>query len=69
MGRERWCPSSSSDIVDVLVCVQTFAAMVGVLSTKYPSEFMAYQSLIVKCSRDYDCGRQVAVTKYVRHMT
>ena len=56
--------------------VQYFSAMVGVLSTVYPDkvpEFMAYQALIVKCSRDYDwldwvlydrafC-RQVAVTK------
>ena len=50
--------------------------MVGVLSTRYPTEipeFMAYQALIVKCSRDYEgigwvlydraFRRQVAVTK------
>ena len=50
--------------------------MVGALSTRYPDnvpEFMAYQALIVKCSRDCDgwgwvmydraFRRQVAVTK------
>ena len=53
-----------------------FLAMVGALSTRYPDnvpEFMAYQALIVKCSRDRDgwgwvmydraFRRQVAVTK------
>jgi len=63
-------------VTDVLVWVQCFSAMVGVLSTKYPDkvpEFMAYQALIVKCSRDYEgfvwvlydraFRRQVAVTR------
>ena len=63
-------------VMDALVWVQCFAAMAGVLSTKYPTkvpEFMAYQALIVKCSRDYEgigwvlydraFHRQVAVTK------
>ena len=63
-------------VTDVLVWVQCFSAMVGALSTTYPDkvpEFMAYQALIVKCSRDYEglgwvmydraFRRQVAVTK------
>ena len=63
-------------VTDIMVWVQCFAAMVGVLSTKHPDkvpEFMAYLSLIVKCSRDYEgygwvlydraFRRQVAVTK------
>ena len=63
-------------VTDVLVWVQCFSAMVGALSTTYPDkvpEFMAYQALIVKCSRDYEglgwvmydraFHRQVAVTK------
>ena len=44
-------------VTDALVWEQCFAAMAGVLSTKYPTkvpEFMAYQALIVKCSRDYE---------------
>ena len=44
-------------VTDVLTWVQCFSALVGALSTKFADkvpEFMAYQALIVKCSRDYD---------------
>ena len=63
-------------VTDVLTWVQCFSALVGALSTKFADkvlEFMAYQALIVKCSRDYNgfgwvlydraFRRQVAVTK------
>ena len=63
-------------ITDVLMWVQCFSALVGALSTKFPGkvpEFMAYQAVIVKCSRDYEgiswvlydraFRQQVAVTK------
>ena len=47
----------SPPITDVLHWLQCFAAMVGVLSRKYPRmipELMGYQSLIIKCSRDFE---------------
>ena len=56
--------------------LQGFASLVNALSTRYPAyvpEFLAYQSTIIKCYRDYDgmgwaqyyraFRRQVAVTK------
>ena len=59
-----------------LKSIPTHSALVGALSTKFADkvpEFMAYQALIVKCSRDYDgfgwvlydraFRRQVVVTK------
>ena len=69
----------SPPVTDILQWCQCFAALVGVLSQAYPQmvpEFMAYQTTIIKCARDfqgpawaqYDRAyrRQVAQTKDLR---
>jgi hypothetical protein len=66
-------------VTDILLWLQCYAALVGVLSRGYPTmvpEFMSYQAMIIKCSRDfqgpawvqYDRAyrRQVAQTKDLR---
>ena len=63
-------------VTNIFTWLQGFASMVSALSTRYPAyvpEFLAYQSTIIKCYRDYDglgwaqydraFRRQVAVTK------
>ena len=74
MPRRKLAP-----VTDVLLWLQCYAALVGVLSKGYPTmvpEFMSYQAMIIKCSRDfqgpawaqYDRAyrRQVAQTKDLR---
>ena len=74
MPRRRLAP-----VTDILLWLQCYAALVGVLSRAYPTmvpEFMSYQALIIKCARDfqgpawaqYDRAfrRQVAQTKELR---
>ena len=44
-------------VLDILRWVQCFSALTSVLSPQYPQfmpKFMAYLSIIVKCSRDYE---------------
>lgn len=63
-------------VTNIFTWLQGFASLVSALSTRYPAyvpEFLAYQSTIIKCYRDYDglgwaqydraFRRQVAVTK------
>ena len=70
-GRKRRPP-----VTNIFTWLQGFASMVSALSTKYPGmvpEFLAYQSTIIKCYKDYDglgwvqydraFRRQVAITK------
>ena len=74
LPRRRTAP-----VTDILQWLQCFAGMVGVLSQKYPHmvpELMAYQAMIVKCSRDFEglawaqydraYRRQAAQTKDLR---
>ena len=69
----------TAPVTDILQWLQCFAGMVGVLSQKYPHmvpELMAYQAMIVKCSRDFEglawaqydraYRRQAAQTKDLR---
>ena len=69
----------SGPVTDILQRLQCFGTMVGVLSQKYPMmvpDLMAYQSTIIKCSRDFDglawaqydqaYRRQAAQTKDLR---
>ena len=69
----------SAPVTDILQWLQCFSAMVGVLSQKFPRmvpELMAYQAVIIKCSRDFDglawaqydraYRRQAALTKDLR---
>ena len=51
-GRKRRPP-----VTNIFTWLQGFASMVSALSTKYPRmvpEFLAYQSTIIKCYKDYD---------------
>ena len=70
-GRKRRPP-----VTNIFTWLQGFASLTSALSTKYPAmvpEFMAYQSTIIKCYKDYDglgwvqydraFRRQVAITK------
>jgi hypothetical protein len=63
-------------ITNIFSWLQGFASLVSTLSTKYPEmvpEFLAYQSTIIKCYKDYDgltwvqydraFRRQVAIIK------
>ena len=63
-------------VTNIFTWLQGFASLVSALSTRYPAyvpEFLAYQSTIIKCYREYDglgwaqydraFRRQVAVTK------
>ena len=69
----------SGPVTDILQWLQCFGTMVGVLSQKFPMmvpDLMAYQSTIIKCSRDFDglawaqydraYRRQAAQTKDLR---
>lgn len=62
--------------MNIFTWLQGYASLVSALSTRYPAmvpEFMAYQSTIVKCYKDFEglgwaqynraFRRQVAVTK------
>ena len=66
-------------VTNIFTWLQGFASLVSALSTKYPTmvpEFLAYQSTIVKCYKDFEglgwaqydraFRRQVAVTKDLR---
>ena len=51
-GRKRRPP-----VTNIFTWLQGFASLTSALSTKYPAmvpEFMAYQSTIIKCYKDYD---------------
>jgi len=46
-----------SPVIDILLWVQCYAALVAVLALQHPQkipEFMAYQSVIIKCHRDFE---------------
>ena len=58
-SRPTWClpRRKNAPVTDILQWLQCFAAMVGVLSQRYPvfvPELMAYQTTIIKCSKDFD---------------
>jgi len=47
----------TSPVIDILLWVQCYAALVAVLALQHPQkipEFMAYQSVIIKCHRDFE---------------
>ena len=77
------CSSTASKkrkpVTNIFTWLQGFASLVSALSTKYPAmvpEFLAYQSTIIKCFKDFEglgwaqydraFRRQVAVTKDLR---
>ena len=46
-----------SPVVDILLWLQCYAALVAALALQHPQktpEFMAYQSIIIKCHRDFE---------------
>ena len=54
MHAAKW---RSGPVTDIMQRLQCFGTMVGVWSQKFPmmvSDLMAYQSTIIKCSRDFD---------------
>ena len=80
-SRPTWClpRQKNAPVTDILQWLQCFAAMVGVLSQRFPAfvpDMMAYQTTIIKCSRDFDglawaqydraYRRQVAQSKDLR---
>ncbi len=56
-------------VTDILIWAQCYAAMVGVLSAKFPNavpSLMAYQAIIIKASRDFDGLRWVQYDRAFR---
>ena len=58
----------SGPVTDILQWLQCFGTMVGVLSQKFPMmvpDLMAYQSTIIKCSRDSMGWRGLSMTEHI----